>query len=157
MRTFFTLAALTAFAAAATATDPKPAASNEKSGIEGGYTFRSGEEDGKTVPGERLQGSTVRITPTDIVVTDAKKKEMFVAKYDLDTSATPWKITLRGTVPAEMKVGGLAEKKGQELRIIYAMPGADTPTDFTTKKGQHLFVMEKIKKEGEGFNPGDGK
>lgn len=156
MRTLTLLAAggfLAGFAWAATADDAqKPGAqAGKKTGIEGGYTFRAGQEDGKPTPGERIQGSFVRINPTDIIVVSKDKKEIFVAKYTLDTTSTPWKITMRGTVPADMTVQGLAQKDGPELKIIYALPGAEAPTGFATKKGQHLFVLEKQKGEGEGI------
>ena len=40
---------------------------------------------------------------------------------------------------------GLIEKEDDTVRIIYALPGGDLPTEFRTKDKQLLFVMKKVK------------
>ncbi|MDB5308449.1 MAG: hypothetical protein JWO38_2651 [Gemmataceae bacterium] len=113
--------------------------------LEGGYTIVSGEEDGKPVPAEHIKGGVVRFTRDEIVSTDKEKKEVFAAKYTLDTSKKPWVINMKSTKPKEGDATGLIKKDGDTLTIIYSLPGAPVPAEFKTKeKGQHLFVLKRL-------------
>ena len=71
----------------------------------------------------------------------------FGATYTLDTSKSPWVIHMTSTAPTEgQKADGLIEKKGNEIRLIYALPGrgASAPTEFKTQKGQQMFVLKPV-------------
>lgn len=120
--------------------------------LEGGYTLVKGEKDGEPIPAERIKGAIIRFTKDEVIGTDKDKKEIFVAKYKLDTSEKPWKILLKSTAPKEAKANGLIKKEGDTVVVIYALPGADDPTEFKTKKGQHMFWLKNQKTK-----PGVGK
>lgn len=110
----------------------------------GGYTIVSGEKDGEKEPADRIKGTTVRIALNGIVVTTPDKKEVFVSSYEIDTSKKPWHITLKSKLsPGEGEVAkGLIEKDGDTVKLIYALPGGETPTEFKTKAKQLMFVMK---------------
>ena len=113
--------------------------------LEGSYTIVSGEEGGTAVPAQHLKGSIVRITPTEIVSTDANKKEVFAATYKLDTKKKPWVINMKSTKPKEGDATGLIKKDGDTVTVVYSLPGVPAPTEFKTKeKGQHLFVLKSL-------------
>ena len=40
----------------------------------------------------------------------------------------------------------MIEKKGDEIRLIYALPGGEEPTEFGTKEKQLMFVMKNTSK-----------
>lgn len=135
---------------AVSADDPKQRPGGDKSGkdaalmLEGGYTIVSGEEDGKAIPPERIKGAIVRFTTDEVVGTDKDKKQIFVTKFTLDSSTKPYRILMKSTVPAEHETTGLIEKQGETIRLIYALPGGQPPTDFKTKEKQQMFVLKSI-------------
>ncbi len=149
------LAALLAAAGAGLAEDKradKGAAHADKAAaakLEGGYTIVAGEENGEPVPGPRIQGALVRFTAEEVIGTDKDKKQIFVAKYTLDTSSKPWKISMTSTAPKEGKAVGLVEKNGDEIKLIYNLPGGEPPTQFKTKPNQQMFVLKNMKHGGD--------
>jgi uncharacterized protein (TIGR03067 family) len=126
--------------------DKKPAEKPAAAPLEGGYAIVSGEKDGKTIPPEHLKGSAVLFTADRIVGTDKDKKELFTASYTLDTTRTPWVIKMKSTTPMESEAVGLIKKDGDTVTIVYALPGADAPTEFRTRDKQHLFVLKSLLK-----------
>jgi uncharacterized protein (TIGR03067 family) len=125
--------------------------------LSGTYTIVSGEEEGKAVPNDRLEGSVVVFTETTIMGTDKAKKEFFSATYTLDTAKTPWVINMTSAAPADNKkkdtddkkpaeklsAAGLIKVDGETVTIIYALPGGKAPTEFKTGDKQQMFVMKK--------------
>ena len=55
----------------------------------GRYTITSGEKEGTKEPEERIKGTTVTFTKETVIVADKEKKEIYSAKYKLDTTTTP--------------------------------------------------------------------
>jgi uncharacterized protein (TIGR03067 family) len=145
MNKFLTCAVL--FAGAAIGATQIVADDEEKGGtkLDGTYTITSGEEDGKAIPAERIEGSIVKFTGDLILGTDKDKKEFFSAKYTLDTGKMPWAIKMKSMEPKEAEAMGLVKKDGETLTIIYAKPGGDVPKEFKTKDKQHMFVLKKSK------------
>jgi len=115
------------------------------SDLVGAYTVVSGEEFGHKVPDERVAGTTVRFTEDRVVVFDKDQKEVYGATYTLDSGQSPCRITMTSKLgqPEEAVALGLIEKEGDTLRLIYALPGGDEPTEFKTKERQLLFEMNK--------------
>lgn len=112
--------------------------------IVGDYTIIAGEEHGKPIPGDRIRGSVVQITPERIVGTDKDRKEIFTSIYVIDFNVRPWTIQMKSDKPdADSK--GLIKKEGDVVTIIYALPGGETPTEFKTKDKQHMFVLQAQK------------
>ncbi|MCA1686565.1 MAG: TIGR03067 domain-containing protein [Planctomycetia bacterium] len=113
----------------------------------GGYMIVSGEMAGVPEREERIKGSVVRFSEDRVVVVDKQSKELFGASYKLDTARTPWRITMTSKLSGnEGQVAqGLIEKDGDTVRLIYALPGGQPPTDFKTKEKQLMFVMKPVK------------
>jgi uncharacterized protein (TIGR03067 family) len=121
---------------------PKLSASD----LVGGYTIVAGEKFGVKEPEERILGSTVQFSEDRIVVSDKDKHEVYGATYELEPGEGegPRRITMTSKLASdEGEVAkGLIEKHGDEIRLIYALPGGQEPTEFKTKEKQLLFVMK---------------
>lgn len=142
-----TLALAVALAAApfALSDDPASKPTDESAtglSLVGGYTIVGGEQGGKPLPPEKYKGSIVRFTKDEVIGTGEDKKQIFVAKYTLDTAKTPWVITMKTTAPGEGEATGLIEKKGDTVRVIYNLPGGKAPSEFKTGEKQNLFVLK---------------
>ncbi len=137
----------------------QPDQPNTKSAPEellGAYTIVSGEKYGDKEPADRLAGTTVRFADDAIIVLDKEKKEVYAQTYKVDTTSTPWKITMTSKITpytpkgkdagGDMVAKGLIEKKGDTVRLIYALPGGEMPTEFKTKEKQLMFVMVNERK-----------
>lgn len=130
--------------------DPTP------EGLLGTYTIVSGEENGEPVPAERIEGSKIRITPDIIVSTDKNDKEIYVAKFNIETGTKPWQIamTMSGGPRGDRgeKADGIIMLEGDTVRLAYAAEGGIVPTAFKTKAGakQNLFILKRIP---EGTEP----
>jgi len=116
--------------------------------LSGLYTVVSGEKEGQKEPEERIKGTMVRFTEEAITVTDKDKKETYMASYKLDTGKKPWGITMTSTLGSTKGevARGLIEKDGDQLRLIYSLPGGDLPNGFKTRAKQLMFVMKPASK-----------
>ena len=107
---------LAAVCGSASADDEKTA----KLVLKGGYTIVKGERDGQPIPEERTsRGRSIRFRDDETVGTDKEKKEIYVAKYKLDTSKTPWKIMM---TTVERKKADGSQKEDPKMK-----DGEDTP------------------------------
>jgi uncharacterized protein (TIGR03067 family) len=129
------------FALSVTAQD-RPGEKGGALKLEGTYTIVSGEEGGELIPEPRIKGAIVKFTADKITATDKDKKEFFAAIYKMDTGKTPYRIMMKSTTPKEAETTGLIEKKGETVRVIYALPGGEEPTEFKTKEKQQMFVLK---------------
>jgi uncharacterized protein (TIGR03067 family) len=113
----------------------------------GTYVVVAGEKDGKKEPDERIKGTLVRFTDDTVVVTDKDKKETFSATYKISGTKSPFAITMTSKdAPVKGETAkGLIKKEGDQLRLIYALPGGETPTEFKTRDKQLMFVMKPTK------------
>jgi uncharacterized protein (TIGR03067 family) len=113
--------------------------------LAGGYVIVSGEKEGIKEPEERIKGTSVTFTKDTVVVVDKEKKEVFSAFYKLKTTNNPCDISMTSRV--ESSAGevarGLIQKEGDTVRLIYALPTGEIPTEFKTKPKQLMFVMKK--------------
>jgi uncharacterized protein (TIGR03067 family) len=115
--------------------------------LAGGYVIVSGEKEGNKEPEERIQGTSVTFTKDSIVVVDKEKKEVFSAFYKIKTTTNPCDITMTSRVDSSAGeiARGLIQKEGDTVRLIYALPTGEIPTEFKTKQKQLMFVMKKSK------------
>ena len=155
------LATILTLGASAFADDKKkPNPSGAPEDLIGGYTVVAGEKYGEKEPAERIEGVTVIIAKDGIIVRDKEKKEVYAQTYKLDTSSTPWKITMTTKItPYDQEKGGekkdesehvsqgLIEKDGDTVKIIYALPGTPAPKEFKTTSKQLMFVLKNEKKK----------
>lgn len=145
------------------ADDKKPADGLPK--LEGSYVLVSGEKEGRAIPKEHLDGSVIKITDKTIVGTDKDKKEFYATTYTLDTSKTPWAISMTTTAVKkdaadkdakkdaekgkDLKEGekqsttGIIKVDGDTVTLVYALPGGKTPTEFKAGEKQQMFVMKR--------------
>ena len=113
----------------------------------GQYAVVGGEKGGEPIPAGRLTGTTARFTGDTVTVVDGTDQESYAATYELDPKVTPWRIVMtatKGPSTGQM-ASGLVERDGDALRLVYSLPGTQPPTEFKTKPGQMLFVMERRK------------
>jgi uncharacterized protein (TIGR03067 family) len=117
----------------------------EAAKLMGTYTVTAGEKFGQKEPADRIAGIVVRFTEDRVAVTDKDKKAVYTAGYTLDTSQRPIRILLTSTEPPTVgQVSrGLVERDGETVKLIYALPGAEAPTDFKTKDNQLMFVLKR--------------
>jgi uncharacterized protein (TIGR03067 family) len=141
--------------------------------LNGSYTIVSGEENGKPIPKERIEGALIVFTDKTVVGTDKDKKQFFSSTYTIDSSKTPWVITMtdagRGAKPDDKKAedrkpddkkpddkksddkkqsaSGLIKVDGEMVTVIYALPGGKAPTEFKTADMQQMFVMKRADKK----------
>jgi uncharacterized protein (TIGR03067 family) len=131
---------------------PKQKGSGAPADLLGGYTVVAGEKSGVKEPRERIEGTTVRIAEDAIIVLDKDKKEVYAQTYTIDTKSAPWKITMKSRITPDNQSGketearGLIEKSGDTVKLIYALPGGETPTEFKTKEKQLMFVLKNDRK-----------
>lgn len=119
----------------------------DSSKLVGTYKITGGEKDGKAIPEEHLKGSIVVFNKDNVLGTDKDRKEFFAAKYNLDGTAKPMKITLVTTAPKDGGTAvGIIEISGDTVRLCYPLPGGETPTEFKTKDKQHMFVLKQTDK-----------
>ena len=129
--------------------DPTP------KGLLGTYTIVTGEDSGQPVPPEEIEGTKVRITPDIIVSTDKDGKEIYVAKFNIETNTKPWKIAMTVSGGPHGDRGrhatGIIELEGDTVRLAYAVEGGVMPTSFKTAVGtkQNAFVLKRIPEGSE--------
>ena len=113
----------------------------------GEYVIVSGEREGRKEPPERIKGTLVRSTDQAIAVFDMSKRQTYAATYRLDTGKKPWAITMTGATGRNKGVvaRGLIDKQGNTVRLIYALPGGELPTGFSTKTKQLMFALKSLK------------
>ncbi len=113
--------------------------------LTGAYVIVSGEKEGVKEPEERIKGMKVAFTKDSIVVVDGEKKEIFSASYTLKTTNNPCDITMTSRVDSSAGeiARGLIQQDGDTVRLVYALPNGEIPTDFKTKEKQLMFVMKK--------------
>ena len=132
---------------------PEARAQDDPKDLQGEYEIVSGQHDGEAVPAEHVKGARVRITADTIVTTDAQGKDLYVARYTLETLKSPWSIAMTATGgPEEVKVGtkayGVIKREGDTLSLCYAPEGHTPAVDFRSVagSGHNLFVMKRIGK-----------
>ena len=151
------VALLTSFAVAQQ-TDSTTKKADKKTTAEslvGRYTIRSGEKEGTKEPEERIKGTTVTFTKETVIVADKDKKEIYSASYKLDTTTTPPQITMTSRVKdsaGEIARGLIQQDKDDDnvVRLVYALPTGEIPTEFKTKEKQLMFVMKKESSDSSG-------
>lgn len=112
----------------------------------GTYKIVKGERDGGMPPKEKVDDTVVKFTKDRITSYDAGEKEVYVQTFKLDSSKKPCKILMKSIKPkVDIEVVGLIEVDGDTLKLIYALPGGEEPTEFKTKPKQLMFEMKKVK------------
>lgn len=127
--------------------------------LAGVYRFEGGQKNGGEAASEDLKQAKVSITATEIVATDKDDNRTYMATYTLDTAQKPWRIRMESILPAVgAKADGLVEMQDDGIvRIIYALPGGEMPTEFKTKEKQHMWVLKAERKDGRPAEKAEDK
>jgi uncharacterized protein (TIGR03067 family) len=117
-----------------------------KADLSGEYRIIIGERNGTPIDQKELSDATITIDGKTITVYDNERKETFAATYTLETTQTPWQITMISTKAPEIGViaKGLIEANQNSVKLIYALPNGQPPTDFKAGPHQQMFDMVKI-------------
>jgi uncharacterized protein (TIGR03067 family) len=121
----------------------------------GVYRIISGERNGTPISPEELDQATVTISRDTIAAYDKERKETFAAAYTIETERSPWQITMTSTKAPETGVvsKGLVQADQEQVKLIYALPNGQAPTEFKTGEQQQMFVLGKT---GQGTKAGSG-
>jgi uncharacterized protein (TIGR03067 family) len=103
------------------------------------------EKDGREETAASLKGKQVRITRDTITWYDQDRKTEMAARYEVNTSRTPWQVEMTCTEGEHKgkKVKGIMQLEGDTLRICYAKPDKDAPTTFKTATDQCCFTLKR--------------
>jgi uncharacterized protein (TIGR03067 family) len=140
LRSLFVLAIAAAVSLVPAGAQP----ADDKNALDGTYVPTGGEREGKVLTEEQLRGTTFRFDGEKLSITDRTGKEIHKCTHTIDTSAKPWKISMK---MADSKAGdktadGLIEKTGDTVRFIYPLAGGETPTEFKTKEKQEMYTLK---------------
>lgn len=110
----------------------------------GDYHIVSGERDGAPIDPNELD-AVITIRDETITAYDQARNKTFAATYTLETKETPWRITMISTKAPETGVisKGLIEAEADRIKLIYALPNGQPPTDFKARERQQMFVLVK--------------
>jgi uncharacterized protein (TIGR03067 family) len=116
--------------------------------LQGTWRIMRGEDQGKPVPPEKLQGNLVVIEKQTMIANDKDHKKVYVMTFKLDASRTPKALDMTITEGKDKgkTAKGIYALEGDDLKIAYSF-GVDRPKQFKTKEGdKHLFfVLKRIK------------
>ena len=116
----------------------------EKPKLDGQHQIIAGERDGKALAEADIKGTTFRFTGDKVVGATKDGTEFLAADYTLDDAKTPCVIVMKLTAGTDKgkELKGLVERTGDTIRIIYAGPGAEAPTEFKTKQNQAMYTLK---------------
>jgi uncharacterized protein (TIGR03067 family) len=116
----------------------------DKPKLDGQHQIVSGERDGKALAEADIKGTTFRFTGDKVVGATKDGTEFLAADYTLDSDKTPCVIVMKLTAGTDKgkELKGLVERKEDTIRIIYAGPGAEAPTEFKTKQNQAMYTLK---------------
>jgi uncharacterized protein (TIGR03067 family) len=125
-----------------------PVYADEKPQLEGQHQIVSGERDGKPMDEAVIKGATFRFAGEKVTAATKDGTAFLTAEYTLDASKKPCVIVMKLTEGTDKgkELKGLIERTGETIRIVYAAPGAEAPTEFKTKANQAMYTLKVDKK-----------
>jgi uncharacterized protein (TIGR03067 family) len=144
LTTFFTVA----FAVVSFAADDKQAIAKDMAQLQGDWSMVSGTTDGFPIPPQMVSNSK-RVCKGDELTVIVGGQLIMKAKIALDASKKPKTMDYDVTAGPNKgkKLSGIYELDGDTFKSCFAAPGAERPTDFTSKSGekQTLTVWKRNK------------
>jgi len=127
-----------------------PAVKQDVAGLQGAWAMVSGSADGQAMPAELLS-QMKRVCHGDEVTVTMGGQVYFKAKVAIDPSKKPKTIDFQmtdGFTKGKQQLG-IYELEGDTFKSCFGKPGAERPTDFTSKRGdgRTLSVWQREKKE----------
>ena len=120
-----------------TIADDDSAAKTDIAKLQGSWSMVSGSADGQEVPKEMLANSKRVCKGNETTVTVGGQLIM-KAKFSLDASKEPKTIdydAIDGPTKGKKHLG-IYELNGDTAKFCFGAPGAERPTDFTSKPGE---------------------
>jgi uncharacterized protein (TIGR03067 family) len=146
------LIGLTIVAFAPVLADDSDAIKKDLAALQGEWSMVSGSADGQSMP-EETRKQMKRVCKGDETTTTMAGQVYIKAKITLDPSKKPKTIDYDMTdgFTKGKKQLGIYEVDGDTFKACFAKPGAERPTDFTSKPGdgRTLSVWKRQKSAGE--------
>lgn len=116
----------------------------DKPNLEGQHQIVAGERSGKAIPEDALKGCTVRFVGEKVVAANKDGQEFLAGDFTLDPAKPPCAIVIKLTAGSDKgkELQGLVERKENTIRVIYAAPGTEKPTEFKTKENQVMYTLK---------------
>ncbi len=134
------------------AAEESPAVKQELARMQGTWQLVYAETDGKTTPGERIQGVRVEFKGNTHSVYNGDKLVVHDVPFTLDPTATPRTSddTINDGPDQGKQFHGIYELAGDTLASCVARAGEDRPRKFATTPGSgHTFRVFKRVRPGE--------
>jgi uncharacterized protein (TIGR03067 family) len=110
--------------------------------IEGKWTLIAGEQDGQDIPNDAVEQSTLEIVGNQhsVRLGDDELK----GTHSLDSEQDPMTIDSTDTAGpfAGQSLLGIFQVEDDVFTVCFAAPGADRPTEFTTKDGKATILHQ---------------
>jgi uncharacterized protein (TIGR03067 family) len=119
----------------------------EKPKVEGQHAIVAMERNGSAQDEADFKGATFRFTDGKLVAANKDGTDFLNADYTIDADKTPCAIVLKLTAGSNKgkELPGLIERKDNTIRIIFAHPGGERPTEFKTKENQVMYTLRAEK------------
>jgi uncharacterized protein (TIGR03067 family) len=116
--------------------EEKEAVKKDMAQLQGEWFMVSGSADGQTMPGPIVKRMK-RVCKGDEVTTTVGGQLFFKAKISIDPSKKPKTIDYQMTegLTKGQEQPGIYEVDGDTFKSSFGKPGAERPTDFTSKPG----------------------
>jgi uncharacterized protein (TIGR03067 family) len=112
----------------------------------GTWRVLSLEKDGKKTTAEQLEKTRSIISADGSAMVQREGKTIIQGNFKIDPTKKPKQSEATYTL-GELKgktVLGIYEVDGDNMRICYALPGQDRPTEFSSKPGSgHVLIVYK--------------
>jgi uncharacterized protein (TIGR03067 family) len=121
--------------------------SAERPKLEGQHAIVAKEQDGAALNEADFKGATIRFTDGKLVGANKDGTEFLTADYTIDSSKKPCAIVLKVTSGSNKgrELQGMIERKDNTIRLVFAYPGGDQPTEFKTKDKQVMYTLQAEK------------
>ena len=122
-------------------------AADEKPKLEGQHQVTAAERSGKPLGENDIKGITFRFVGEKVAAATKDGNAFLTAEYTLDAAKKPCVIVMKLTEGSDKgkELRGLVERTGDTIRVIYAAPGAEAPTEFKTKDNQVMYTLKAEK------------
>ena len=130
------LIGLTALTIVPAKAQDNPAIKKDMAQLQGEWSMVSGTADGYTIP-EAMLPNSKRVCKGDEITVTVAGQLVMKAKITIDPSKTPKTIdyqVIEGPTK-DKKHLGIYELDGDTFKSCFGAPGAERPTDFTSKPG----------------------
>lgn len=119
-------------------------AADEKPKLEGQHQIVAGERDGKPMDEATIKGCTFRFAGEKVTAATKDGTAFLVGECTMDSTKKPCTIVIKVTEGSDKgkELRGLVERNADTIRIIYAAPGAEAPTEFKTKQNQAMYTLK---------------